>query len=741
MSNSSAALRQMPPSSPGIDARIADLLKRMTLAEKIGQLRQVDASAEPVPQPLLDDIAAGRVGALINRADRDSCNRLQRHAVEASRLGIPLLFGRDVIHGFRTIFPIPLGLAASWNPALVEASARVAAEECRGEGVTWTFAPMVDISRDPRWGRIAEGFGEDPFLTTTLGVAMVRGFQGDSLEGSTAVAACAKHFVGYGASEAGRDYNTTNIAPAELANVHLVPFRGLVEAGVASVMTSFSDLDGLPATANGPLLDALLRRDWGFDGLVVSDWNAVDELRTHGLCENPADAAREAALAGIDMEMAGATFGDHLEALVASGAVSVARLDAMVANVLRMKLRLGLFEQPYAGVQGARQPGDDAALALAREAAVQSFVLLKNHDGLLPLQAEGLGSVAVIGPLADAPYEQLGTWVFDADPAMSRTPLAAIRALAGDRFAVRHAEGLTFSRQQDTSGFEAAVQAASASDVALVFLGEESILSGEAHSRAQIDLPGAQSALLAALKATGTPVVGVIMAGRPLTLEADLPNLDALVYAWHPGTMAGPALADVLFGLAEPGGRLPVTFPRAVGQIPIYHSIKNSGRPATDAEMVLIDDIPVGARQTSLGMSSFHLDLGKEPLFPFGHGLGYTTMALDGLTLDSDRLAAGGRITVRCRVTNTGQRRGVDVVQLYVRDLVGSLTRPVRELKGFQRVELEPGETRMVQFAVTPDMLAFHRRDGSWGVEPGRFRLWVAQRAVGGLEAEFELTA
>ena len=717
------------------------LLSKMTLEEKIGQLQQVDASADPFPDDLIDGVRTGRIGSVINLAQTDACNRIQRVAVEESRLGIPLLMGRDVIHGFRTIFPIPLGQAAAWNPDLVREAARIAAVEARSQGVHWTFAPMIDISRDPRWGRIAESFGEDPYLTGLLGSAMVEGFQTDDLSGHGAILACAKHFVGYGASESGRDYSATNIPANELRNIYLEPFRRVVEAGAATLMTSFSDIDGVPATANGALLNGVLRCDWAFDGLVVSDWNAINELIVHGLCEDGRAAAAEAALAGVDMEMAGDAYARHLAGLVEDGVLSISMIDSMVARVLRLKQQLGLFERPYTDAAGFDPLVSDRALRVAYKSAVESLVLLKNAGAVLPLREAQLGSIAVIGPLADAPHEQMGTWVFDGQKSDSVTPLQALRQQCSGKIQVNYAPGLETSRSRTHDLFGAAETAVLKSDVALVFLGEESILSGEAHSRADIRLPGAQSELLARIKALGKPVVTVVLAGRPLVVAENLPNTDALVYAWHPGTMGGPAITAVLFGEEAPRGKLPVTFPKSVGQIPIYYNHKNTGRPPNASEMILIDDIEVGARQTSLGMSAFYLDDGFEPLFPFGFGLSYGHCELEDLELSQPEIGQGEQLKIRVSAKNTGGETGFETVQLYIRDITGSLTRPVRELKAFKRVSLEPGRCEVVEFELGAADLSFYRRDGSFGPEPGRFGLWVSTSSTGGLQAEFSLGA
>lgn len=726
-----------------VETRIHDLLAQLSIEEKIGQLQQVQGGGGQVPADLAHAIREGRVGSVINEVHTDTVNALQHIAVHESRHGIPLLIGRDVIHGFATVFPIPLGQASSWNPDAVERGARVAATEAAARGVNWTFAPMIDIGRDPRWGRVAEGFGEDPFLTGVLAAAAVRGYQGADLSAPDAIAACAKHFVGYGASESGRDYNTTNIAPRELRDVHLPPFEAAVRAGVASVMTSFSDIDGVPASANGPLLTGVLRDEWGFDGLVVSDWDSIRQLAIHGLTADDRGSAHEAALAGVDMEMASTTYADHLADLVRDGLVPLARLDAMVANVLRMKLRLGLFERSTTDPSAFPAAGNAEHVQAAREVAQQSIVLLRNtmHDGeyLLPLAAGALSRIAVIGPLADDPYEQLGTWIFDGDAQHSCTVLGALRAALPDSVQIEVAQGVPNTRSQDTSGFDDAVRAAESADVAVLVLGEESILSGEAHCRADISLPGAQEALVDAIVATGTPVVLVVMAGRALALERVAHRVHALLYAWHPGSMGGTAIVDLLFGAASPSGRLPVTLPRATGQIPIYYAHKNTGKPATPETVVSMHDIHPRAPQLSIGNTSFHLDVDPSPLYPFGFGLTYTYVEYEAPSLRLADVPLDGTVEISATLTNRGARAADEVVQLYVRDLVGSATRPVKELKGFQRVHLAAGERRTVRFALPVTQLAFHGRDLQRAVEPGRFHAWIAPHAGTTVSVEFSV--
>lgn len=737
---SAVMAQQTPMAEDPVEARIAELVSRMTIEEKIGQMVQTHYPGE-VSADMRDAVEAGQVGSLLNVVDVDVANELQRIAAEESRLGIPLLLARDVIHGFRTVLPIPLGQAATWNPELVERGTRIAALEAARTGVNWAFAPMIDISRDPRWGRIAESFGEDPYLTSQLAVAMVEGFQGDDLSAPGTIAASAKHFAGYGASEAGRDYNTTNIPENELRNVHLPPFKAAVDAGVATLMASFSDLDGVPASGNRFLMQQVLRDEWGFDGLVVSDWDSIDQLTDHGFAADFRDAARKAVTAGVNMEMVSRTYADHLAQLVEDGEIAVERVDRLVGEILRIKHRLGLFENPYTEPGDFPESGNDGHLAVAREAALQSLVLLQNEGNVLPLDVSGLDSIAVIGPLSDDPYEQLGTWIFDGDPNLSQTPLQAIRSFVGDRAGIHYVRALETSRSRDTAGFSEALEAARSSDAVVLFLGEESILSGEAHSRANIDLPGAQIELVRELRAAGKPVIAFILAGRPLTIENILEDVDAVVFAWHPGTMGGPAIADVLFGVESPSGKMPVTFPRVVGQIPIYYARKNTGKPATPETYVHLDDLPVRGAQAAFGMTSHHLDAGYTPLFPFGYGLSYSQFTYSDIELSRSTVGMNETLTVQAMLTNSGDVEADEVAQLYVRDLVGDVTRPVKELKGFERVRLQPGESRTVSFELSPADLAFYGQDMELITEPGDFHVWIGGSSDAGLQASFSLVS
>ena len=707
------------------------LLSRMTLSEKIGQMNQVSAGGEV--SNYADALRKGQVGSILNEVDPVKVNEFQRISVEESRLGIPLLVARDVIHGFHTVFPIPLGLASTFDPALVEEGARVAAVEATGQGVRWTFSPMLDIARDPRWGRIAEGSGEDPWLDARMAEAMVYGYQGRQLD-ATSMAACIKHFAGYGAAEGGRDYNSTFLTERQLRNVYLPPFEAAVKAGAMTLMTSFNDNDGVPSTGNVFLVKDVLRGEWGFDGLVVTDWNSMGEMINHGFGESRKDVAQKSLEAGVDMDMMTYGYLSHLEELVRSGAVKESDIDQAVRNILRVKFLLGLFENPYVDVEaGKTVQYAPEHLAAAQKTAEESAILLKN-DGILPLDPASVRNILVTGPLADAPHDQLGTWVFDGEPAHTVTPLRALQ----ERFPgkVTYVPGLVFSRERKAR-FDDVVAAARRADVVLAFLGEEAILSGEAHSLADLNLKGSQSELLAALHATGKPVVATVMAGRPLTIERDLPHCRALLYAFHPGTMGGPALANLLLGDVNPSGKAPVTFLRTVGQVPLYYSHTMTGRPYNGE--TLLDDIPLSAGQTSLGNTSYYLDYGAYPLFPFGYGLSYTTFAYSDITLDQETYPTDGTVKVTFTLANTGKRSGTEVVQVYVRDLVGSITRPVKELKHFERITLDPGESRTVSVGIPVQDLAFVGLDGVKKVEPGEFQLWVAGDSASGTPVTFEV--
>ncbi len=727
------SFRPVPAADPVTEKRIDELLARMTLEEKLGQMSQASLGGK-LTEARKAEIRKGRWGSFLNAGPVEVKREAQRIAVEESRLGIPLIFGRDVIHGYRTVFPIPLGQSASWDPELVERAARIAAKEAASMGIHWTFAPMIDITRDPRWGRVAETWGEDPYLASAFAAAMVRGFQGDSLARPDTIAACAKHYVGYGAAEAGKDYNTTWIPEPLLRNVFLPPYEAAVKAGTATIMSAFSDLNGIPASGNAFTLRRILRDEFGFEGFVVSDWASVVEMIQHGYAADEADAAAKGLSAGVDMEMVSTSFYDHVKDLLAAGRVKQEWIDEAVRRILRIKFALGLFENPYPDTSLQASMLSEEHLAVARRLAAESVVLLQNKGPLLPLPAS-IGSIAVVGPLADSPRDQLGCWTMDGRPEDAVTPLAALREKLGEH-RVHYAAGLATSRTTDEAGIPAAVEAARRSDAVILFLGEEQALSGEARSRAFLDLPGAQEKLVAEVAKAGKPMIAVIMAGRPLTFQNVTRRVEAVLYAWHPGTMGGPAIADLLFGDAVPSGKLTITFPRTVGQVPIYYAHKNTGRPPSPDSL----GIPMGTPVDPKGYTSKYLDVDFTPEYPFGYGLSYTTFSYANLRLSAESIPLGGRLTASVDVTNTGDWPGVEIVQLYTRDLVASLTRPVKELKGFRRIRLEPGETKTVSFTLTTDDLRFYDSEGRHIVEPGRFHLWIGPNSAEGLKAEFTVT-
>ena len=709
-----------------IDKKVDDLLKQMTLREKIGQMNQLSGCAW-----VADQAAKGEVGSILNCVDPAEINLVQKAAVEQSRLGIPVLVARDVIHGFHTMFPIPLGLAATFNPDVVEKGARVAAVEATASGVRWTFSPMLDVARDPRWGRVAEGSGEDPYLDVQMGLAMVRGYQGDDLSDPTALAACIKHFVGYGAAEGGRDYNTTVITERMLRNTYFPAFKATAEAGAATLMTSFNEIDGIPSTGNKWLLKDILRDEWGWDGMIVTDWNSAGEMIAHGFSRDLKHTAEQAINAGVDMDMMSYGFIQYAEELVKEGKVSEKEIDRAVRNILKLKFELGLFENPYVDeTLSAKVDYAPEHLAAAKQAALESAILLKNDNNVLPL--DKAKTILVTGPMADAPYEQMGTWTFDGQKEHTVTPLTSLR----EEYDVIWVPGLDYSRDKSKAQFSKVRAAAAKADAAVVFVGEEAILSGEAHSLSNLNLQGAQSELIAEVKKAGKPVVVVVMAGRPLTIERDLANCDAMLYSYHPGTMGGPALADLIKGKAAPSGKSPMTFLRDAGQAPFYYNHNNSGRPNNGTE-TLLNDIPIEAGQTSLGCTSFYLDTGYGPLFPFGYGLTYTTFEYGNPVLEKSELKASDVLKVSVSLKNTGKRTATEVAQLYVQDCVGSVVRPVKELKRFQRVELAPGETKTVTFELPVEELAFWNIDMEYVVEPGDFRLWVAGDSDSGNPVNF----
>lgn len=710
-----------------IERRINALLARMTLEEKLGQLQQLDGEANGNFRPEhLDLVRQGRLGSTLNVRGVERTNQLQHIAVEESRLKIPLLFGFDVIHGYRTIFPVPLGEASSWDPAAVERAASVAALEASAAGVRWTFAPMLDIARDARWGRIVEGSGEDPYLGAAMARARVRGFQGRDYSAPDKVVACAKHWVAYGAAEAGRDYNTVDMSETTLREVYLPPFKAAVETGVGTFMSAFNDLNGVPASANPLTLTKILRDEWKFDGFVVSDYESVKELLNHGIAADEAEAAQMALGAGVDMEMVSRLYNKHGASLIKEGKLSQATLDEAVRRILRIKFRLGLFEKPYADETRERTLiFNNANLAAAREVAGRSMVLLKNERDTLPV-SKGTRSIAVIGPLADSQQDMIGSWNGDGRKEDAVTLLAGIRAkvaeFSGATTKITYAKGCDVTGDS-TEGFAEAVRAAREADVVIVAVGESAEMSGEASSRSSLDLPGRQLDLVKAIHATGKPVIVVLMNGRPLTINWIAENAPAILETWFAGTQGGAAIADVLFGDVNPGGKLPLSFPRAVGQEPLYYNHKNTGRPP----------------DANNKYSSKYLDIPWTPLFPFGYGLSYTQFRLTNLQLSAQMISLDGRLRASVEVENIGRRTGDEVVQLYIRDVASSVTRPVKELKGFERITLRAGERRRVQFTLLPEQLGFYNRELRFVVEPGAFKVMVGTSSEGGLEAGFEV--
>ncbi len=713
--------RAVPSKNAAIERKVNALLARMTLAEKLGQLQQLDGEGNGKYRPEhLEMARKGLLGSTLNVRGAKMTNELQRAALE-SRLKIPILLGFDVIHGYRTIFPVPLGETASWDMSLLERSAAIAAAEARAAGVHWTFAPMVDIARDPRWGRIIEGAGEDTYLGTKAAFARVRGFQGTDYSRPDKILATAKHWVGYGAAEAGRDYSTTDLSERALREVYFPPFKATVDAGVDSFMTSFNDLDGVPATANPFVLKDVLRKEWKFDGLVVSDYTAVMELMFHGLAKDEASAVMYALNAGTDMEMVSRFYNKHGEELLKQKKITMATIDASVRNILRVKYRLGLFENPFA--DEAREKAEvfkKANLDAAKIAAEKSFVLLKNDNETLPIK-KTIKEVAVIGALADNKSEMNSNWAGDGQP---NDPITVLQALKQKfpQMRVRYEAGCDPKCETD-AGFKKAADAAKDSDFTILVVGESGAMSGEASSRSNIDLPGRQLELVKAIHATGKPYAVVLVNGRPLTINWVAENSPAILETWFAGTMAGPAIVDTLFGDANPGGKLPVTFPRSVGQIPIYYNHKNTGRPFKASDKY----------------TSKYLDIPNTPLYPFGFGLSYTKFVIENLKLDKLEILPNEKLKVTADVRNTGKVTGDEVVQLYIHDLAATVTRPVKELRGFKRISLRPSEKQTVEFTLGRGELEFLGRDLKPVLEPGEFQVFVGNSSESGLQSTFSV--
>jgi beta-glucosidase len=735
-----------PASTANATAKANALLGRMTLEEKVGQLAQIGGVAfipgSPKPE---DAIRKGQAGSILWISKPADINRLQKVAMEETRLRIPLIFGLDVIHGLKTVFPMPLALAASWDGGLIERVHGVAAKEARAAGITWTFAPMLDIARDPRWGRMIEGAGEDPFLGAMVARAQVRGFQGNDLSSPDHVLACAKHFAGYGAADGGRDYDSSYISDSELWNVYFPPFKAALDAGVSTFMSAYMDLNDVPATGNSFLLQDVLRKTWKFQGFVVSDANSIGDLVTHGFARDRKDAALRAFTAGVNMDMASGTYNENLLALVKAGRISEAQIEDAVRPILAAKYQLGLFEHPY--VDEARSKsiiGAPEYLPLAREAAQRTAVLLRNEGGLLPLAKDAGKSIAVIGPLADARRDMLTMWSgFDVDTSTTVTVLQGIRTKLGAGARVEHAEGVQIAKQyrsmfedllgmkkvepwteaQTQQEFTKAVDLAKRSEVVVLVLGEAALMSGELASQASLDLPGRQQELMQAIAATGKPVALVLINGRPLNLTWASDHIPAILEAWHPGNEGGNGIADLLFGDANPGGKLPITWPRNVGQIPIYYAHNLTHQP-----------------EGSRGFSSRYWDQTGAPLYPFGHGLSYTKFSVSNLKLASAQVKSGSPVEVSADVENTGARAGTEVVQLYIHQRAGGASRPVRELKGFEKVSLKPGEKKTVRFSLgKPELSYWNSASKGWVLDAESFDVWVGQDASATLHAEFSI--
>lgn len=735
--------------NPKMNSFISTLMSKMTIEEKIGQLNLVTGGEATTGSSVSSDVEGkiqrGQVGGIFSMTTPQRIRKAQEIAVNKSRLKIPLIFGQDVIHGYKTTFPIPLGLAATWDLPLIQKTARIAATEASADGLNWTFSPMVDISRDPRWGRISEGSGEDTFLGSEIAKAMVKGYQGDDLTKYNTIMACVKHFALYGAAESGRDYNTTDMSLHRMYNEYLPPYKAAIDAGAGSVMTSFNDINGVPATANKWLMTDLLRKQWGFDGFVVTDYTAVSELIDHGL----GDLQQVSALslkAGVEMDMVSEGFLNTLGKSLKEGKVTEEQINNACRLVLEAKYKLGLFEDPFRYCNDARAKKEiltPANLQAAREVATQSFVLLKNQNNLLPLKKSG--TIALVGPLANTRSNMPGTWSVNAE--LNNTPslLEGLQTVVGKNVKILHSLGSNlledpayqeratmFGREipRDNRSEEViiqeAVENAKKADVVVAALGESSEMSGESSSRTDLEIPDVQQRLLAALLKTGKPVVLVLFTGRPLALKWESENVPAILNVWFGGTQAAPAIADVLFGNVNPSGKLTATFPQNVGQVPIYYSHKNTGRPLEEGKWFS-------------KFRSNYLDVTNEPLYPFGYGLSYTTFNYGDIKLSASSFKVGESITAKVTVSNTGKYEGKEVVQLYTRDMVGSITRPVKELKGFQKISLKPGESKEVTFTISADDLKFFNADLQYVAEPGDFKLFIGSNSRDVKEADFKL--
>jgi len=732
-----------------MDQFINRLMQQMTVEEKLGQLNLPGAGDITTGQASSSDIAGkiaeGKVGGLFNIKTVAKIRDVQKIAVEKSRLKIPLIFGMDVIHGYQTVFPIPLGLSCSWDMPLIERSARIAAIEASADGINWTFSPMVDISRDARWGRVSEGSGEDPYLGAEIARAMIKGYQGDDLSKNNTIIACVKHFALYGAAEAGRDYNTTDMSRVRMYNEFFLPYKASIEAGVGTVMTSFNEVDGIPASANKWLMTEVLRNQWGFNGMVVTDYTAINEMVDHGLGDLRAVSAL-ALKAGVDMDMVGEGFLTTLKQSLDEGKVTQQEIDMACRRVLEAKYKLGLFTDPYRYCDLKRSKKEIFTPAFRKEArstAAQSFVLMKNERNTLPLKKTG--TIALIGPLADATENMTGTWSVAADFSKSVSVLNGLKSSVGKQSRILYAKGSNLTEdsvleeratmfgktlRRDSRSAEVirneALQIARQADVIVAALGESAEMSGESSSRTDIGIPQVQKDLLAELLKTGKPVVLVLFTGRPLALKWESENVPAILNVWFGGSEAGDAIADVLFGAVNPSGKLTMTFPQNVGQVPIFYNHKNTGRPLEDGKWFQ-------------KFRSNYLDVSNDPLYPFGYGLSYTQFSYGNIRLSDSLLKSGQPITASVSVTNSGSREGKEVVQLYIRDMVGSITRPVKELKGFQKVSLKPGESREVTFRIDEELLKFYNSELKFAAEPGDFKLFIGTNSRDVKEVNFKL--
>lgn len=720
------------PSSQKLEMEFVNsLMEQMTLEEKIGQLNLYtaggDVTGPTMNENYIAEVKAGRVGAVFNALSVSFNKELQRMAVEETRLGIPLLFGYDVIHGYRTIFPIPLAESCSWNMELMEKTAALAAEEAASAGINWTFSPMLDISRDPRWGRVAEGSGEDPFLSSMIARARVKGYQGEDLESPQTILACVKHFAAYGAPVAGRDYATVDMSERMFRDVYLPPYQAAIEAGASTVMTAFNEFNGVPATANSYLLDSILRKEWGFDGFVVTDFNSIKELNNHGFSENDEMAAILSLNAGVDMDMQSDIYAANLMNLVKSNRIEEKKIDDAVRRILTLKYRLGLFKDPYLYLDEEREKTtiySDKILNHALASALESIVLLRNENygggKILPLSKD-IKNIAIIGPMGKNKLDMLGCWHAAGDERKVTNLFEGIQEVVPDAN-ILYSLGCDFEGD-DISGFSHAVKTAQQADVVVLAMGENDAQNGEAASRSQIGFPGVQSRLIAEIRKTGKPIVLLIMAGRPIIINNEEQQIPAIINTWHLGTQGGRAIAQVLFGGYNPSGKLTMTVPRNEGQIPVFYRQKNTGRPYNPQDR----------------FTTKYLDIPNEPLFPFGFGLSYTQFDYSSLQLSDSIISQQEELVVKVMVRNSGKIGGEEVVQLYVRDLVGSVTRPIKELKGFQKIHLEPGESQWVSFTLKSDDLRFYNKEMKFVAEPGAFMVFAGTNSAECLSAKFNL--